>query len=113
MPASTRQQAEEEERAATAVALEEAQGQAEQAAAAERAARDALEAPPTRGEGCCENVFGPVHENASWCSTLVIMMRPLQLLLLQLARYVRAIFNLYRSTRSLWYKDCMAIAFRD
>ena len=39
MPASTRQQAEEEERAATAVALEEAQGQAEQAAAAERAAR--------------------------------------------------------------------------
>ena len=43
MPA-TRQQAEEEERAATAVALEEAQGQAEQAAAAERAARDALEA---------------------------------------------------------------------
>ena len=42
MPA-TRQQAEEEERAATAVALEEAQGQAEQAAAAEQAARDALE----------------------------------------------------------------------
>ena len=39
MPASTRQQVDEEERAATAVALVEAQGQAEQAAAAERAAR--------------------------------------------------------------------------
>ena len=42
MPTSTRQHAEDEERAATAVALEEAQGQAEQAAAAEWAARDAL-----------------------------------------------------------------------
>ena len=39
MPASTRQQADEEERAATAVALGEAQGQAEQAAAAEQAAK--------------------------------------------------------------------------
>ena len=45
MPAPTRQQAEDEERAATAVAREEAQGQAEQAAAAERAARDALREP--------------------------------------------------------------------
>lgn len=42
MPASTRQQAEEEERAATAAALEEAQGQAEQAVAAEQSAHDAL-----------------------------------------------------------------------
>ena len=42
MPAATRQQADEEERAATAVALEEARGQAEQASAAEQLARDAL-----------------------------------------------------------------------
>ena len=41
--ASTRQHAEEEERTATAAALEAAEGQAEQAAAAELAARDALE----------------------------------------------------------------------
>ena len=43
MPAATRQQADDEERAATAVALGEAQEQAEQAAAAEQAAKDALE----------------------------------------------------------------------
>ena len=43
MPAATRQQADDEERAATAVALGEAQGQAEQAVAAEQAAKDALE----------------------------------------------------------------------
>ena len=43
MPAATRQQVDEEERAATAVALGEAQGQAEQAVAAEQAAKDALE----------------------------------------------------------------------
>ena len=45
MPTSTRQHVEDEERAARAVALEEAQGtqgQAEQAAAAEQATRDAL-----------------------------------------------------------------------
>ena len=43
MPAATRQQADDEERAATAVALGEAQGQAEQVVAAEQAAKDALE----------------------------------------------------------------------
>ena len=43
IPAATRQQADDEERAATAVALGEAQGQAEQAVAAEQAAKDALE----------------------------------------------------------------------
>eukprot|EP01043_Picozoa_sp_COSAG02_P005506 COSAG02_NODE_150_length_33596_cov_61.953966_2_plen_120_part_00 len=43
MPAATRQQADEEERVATVVALGEAQGQAEQVAAAEQAAKDALE----------------------------------------------------------------------
>ena len=44
MPASTRQQAEEEERAATVAALEKAQGEAEQVVAAEQSAHDALEA---------------------------------------------------------------------
>ena len=45
MPAATRQQADDEERAATAVALGEAQGQAEQAAAAEHDATDYVSPP--------------------------------------------------------------------
>ena len=43
MPTATRQQADDEERAATAAALGAAQGQAEQVAAAEQAAKEALE----------------------------------------------------------------------
>ena len=54
----------EEERAATAVALEEAQGQAEQASATEQVARDALEAErlATGGWVGSGNSHGHSHE---------------------------------------------------